>query len=560
MLELIRRYSNSIVVKIFLAVLAITFLLSFGISGLINRLLGKDYLVQVGDIKITTHDFQNEKHRKLDLMRSRVKHIDDKAESAKIFYQMVWESVISVASRDFGINVSDDVVQQYLGSDWKFRDESGHFSANLLRGFLRNAQIPEQVFIDFSRNDLKKVLMCEPFRYVSAHTGLDEFIKSKKEKRTLTILELNPPSFPVLEKPTEEDLEEFRTANASLFETKETRSFKILKLTEAEIEKTIEITPEELQEAYEFSPEREDKSFDELKEELTYTLKNEKLDAKVSDITRQIEDSLIGGEAIEEVAQKAGISPIEIRDVNADNQRIGSNESVIKEKYGKDVVAVAFSVDEGDDSSFFEALDENNKRIFLLVHVDSVNPKHVEELSKISEKVKKAWFESKQKEKALDLAKEFVDEKSKEGESLLAFAVKNGRIARTSKPFNRDGTIGNATEKENDKDKKKDEDSVVSAFYKNAFSLEKDEAGYGELNGKVIVYQVKEIIPNEDVLTDREKLMRELSAERTDDLYQQAIHYFSEKYKLDINENLVKEVVYGESSSGGGRINVDDMF
>ena len=125
--------------KIFLAVLAITFLLSFGISGLINRLLGKDYLVKVGDIQITVHDFQNEKHRTFDMMRSRIKNIDEKAEGRKILYQMIWESIISLAARDFGINVSDEVVQQYLGSNWKFRDENGHFSANLLRGFLRNA-------------------------------------------------------------------------------------------------------------------------------------------------------------------------------------------------------------------------------------------------------------------------------------------------------------------------------------------------------------------------------------------------------------------------------------
>ncbi|MDR1561197.1 MAG: SurA N-terminal domain-containing protein, partial [Holosporaceae bacterium] len=54
MLELIRRHSNSIIVKFFLTVLALTFIFCFGISDVIRKIVGKDYIVKIGNVKIST--------------------------------------------------------------------------------------------------------------------------------------------------------------------------------------------------------------------------------------------------------------------------------------------------------------------------------------------------------------------------------------------------------------------------------------------------------------------------------------------------------------------------
>ena len=547
MLELIRRYSHSPLIKALLTILAFTFVIYFGVSDVIRKIFGKDYIVKVGSIKITPDAFRQEKNRTISMMRSRVKNIDEKAESSKILYQMIWESIINLAAADFGLSVSDHVIEQYIGTAWKFKDEKGNFSANLLRGFLKKVDIPEQMFIDFSRKDIKKALINEPFKYLSPYDELDLFMRADKEKRILTILELNPASFPVLEKPTEEELDEFRTSNPELFETKETRSFRILKINESDIEKEIKITEDELKEAYEFSLDKDEKTFDEMKDELRTSLKDEKLESKLNDMTRQIEDSLIGGESVESVCEKFAISPIKYENVNDENKSEGKSE-VIKESYAKDVLSVAFSIDEGTDSTFFEVAEEKGARLFLLVHVDKIEPKHVEELSKISKKVKKEWLSSKQKEKALALAREFVEKSKESQENLMTFAAKNGRIATTSKAFNREGEID---------DKKAKKDPIIEQIHKNAFGLEKLQAAYEECNGKIVVYQLKKIVPVDDVMTDREKYAKQLVEQRTEDMYQQMINHLSKRYNMKVNYDVLKEV---DDSFAEKHLNFDDLF
>jgi hypothetical protein len=61
MLEFIRRHSQSIIVKAFLTILALTFVLFFGISDVIRRFIGKDYVVKIGSTKISPMELKIEK-------------------------------------------------------------------------------------------------------------------------------------------------------------------------------------------------------------------------------------------------------------------------------------------------------------------------------------------------------------------------------------------------------------------------------------------------------------------------------------------------------------------
>ena len=64
MLEFIRKHSSSLGVKIFLTVLALTFVFWFGISDIIRKVTGKDYIVKIGNIKISPERFKHEKAKK----------------------------------------------------------------------------------------------------------------------------------------------------------------------------------------------------------------------------------------------------------------------------------------------------------------------------------------------------------------------------------------------------------------------------------------------------------------------------------------------------------------
>ncbi|GHT98623.1 hypothetical protein FACS1894126_4280 [Alphaproteobacteria bacterium] len=155
MLELIRKYSGSPVVKFFLSILALTFIFCWGIPDIIRKFTGKDYLVKIGNIKITPTLFKFEKDKKLNMMRHNNKNIDEKAETLNILGQIINENVIDLAASDFGFVVSEDTIQAYLRGIYMFHDEDGRFDKARLHAFLHKIGFSEQVFIELLRKDIK---------------------------------------------------------------------------------------------------------------------------------------------------------------------------------------------------------------------------------------------------------------------------------------------------------------------------------------------------------------------------------------------------------------------
>ena len=172
MLELIRKYSKSIVVKIFLTVLAGSFFLFFGFSYVVDKLTGRDYVVKIANKKMPPQVFKYEKNKKLSAMKMRSGDIDDKEISNKILHQIIWENVIVLAANDFGVIVSDSTMYSHISNMDEFRTKDGHFDATNFRRFLRMMEISESEFLDFSRREIKSHIIQFPFRYISL---MDEF-------------------------------------------------------------------------------------------------------------------------------------------------------------------------------------------------------------------------------------------------------------------------------------------------------------------------------------------------------------------------------------------------
>jgi hypothetical protein len=557
MLELIRKYSNSIVVKVFLMVLAVTFVFCFGLSSIIRKYTGKDYLVKIGNVKISLPMFNLEKAKKLNMLRNRSKDVDEKAESSSILHQIIWENVIDLATSDFGFIVSDETIKKYISGMYMFRDKDGRFNAEMLRGFLYKIQVPEPTFIEFSRKDIKNGLIKAPFRYISVQGELDHYIKSRLEKRVLSVVELKPDSFFINEKPSAQELETFFSENPDLFMVDETRSFKILEFMESKIEENIKITEDEMKEAYEISPERESRTYEEMKAEIEADLKQEKAQTEINEKTRQIEDSLMAGGNIEEVAKKFGLNLITVSDVTM------TNNDTLKVKYKNDVLIVAFSTEDGTDSSFSEAADEKGNKLLWLVHVDSITPKRIAEFAKVQNKIQKEWLRKKQMEKAIEIANSFV-EQIKAGERLASLASKNAQTYSVTYSFDRNGDWeGKRQEEANKNDEKAPKkaprnekfDKIVSEMYKEAFLNSKKTAFFKEIDGVIVIAQVHEIIPAYAIdPNEREKLHASLIRETVEDLYQQLVGYLSKnRYEVKINHEMLKE-------GGGFDHQIDDIF
>jgi hypothetical protein len=475
--------------------------------------------------------FKIEKAKRLGMLKLHDKNTDEKILTANVIHQLIWENVVDQASQEYGIIVSNETIKKYISGMHVFRNKDGSFNANLLRGFLQRIQVPEAMFLELSKKDIKNALIKAPFTYISTAVECDQFIHANLEKRSVVFVELKPDSFKISEKPSQEALKEFYASHPDLFTAEETRSFKILELPESSIGKNIKISDEEIKEAYDRSSEKEDRSYDDMKKELESDLKQEKLQSEINEVTRQIEDALMAGESVLEVSKKFNLNVITVEEVDSHNRSATSN-NVIKLPYKNDVIAVAFSIDEGTESSFSETLDANKNKIYWLLHMDSVTPKHIIAFEKSSDKVIKEWTYHKQNEKAKAIASDFI-EKIKIGDNLKNLASKNNLSPKVTQLFDRKGTL---------QDKAKPS-SIINEIYENAFSMGKMEANYKEINGAVVVYCVQNIISSKKIdKKDESKYGAELLGEIVEDMYQQLVGYLSKKYKVKINYALLKEI------------------
>ena len=529
MLELIRKYSKSIVVKIFLTILAGSFFLFFGFSYVVNRLAGKDYVVKIADVKIHPQVFKYEKDKKLNAIKRRYGEVDDKELSSKILHQMIWENVTNLAAKDFGIIVSDSTVFNHISNMDEFRTDDGRFNATNLRRFLQIVGMTEEEFLQAQKREIKSHIIKFPFRYVSLKDEFEYYSKIVTEKRSLKFFEINPASFRITEKPTDEELEEFYNDNSEKFEIPERRSFDVLILSIDRVEKNTEIPQEEVIERARdlYGDDYTEKSLKEFMETDEFkSFKQERVAEAAEEITRQVQDDLVSGSTIEEITAKYGLRSLNVKNVKLDET------DKIPLPFKKDVMTVAFGSDEKEVGDFNEAEDSGKRLVQWLVYVSDVTPKHVEPIEQAKEKVKLAWYKAQQYNKALEVAN-YVISKAAEGEKFANLARgRNYRLKSTSY-FDSFGVTSDNNEKS----------EIIDSLYEEVFSKLKNEVGMKELNGKIVVYQVADI--SYDKKKEEEGWQRSfvsLLLDYSEDMYQQLIGYLSKKYEVKINYDVLKEV------------------
>ncbi|MBO7537044.1 MAG: SurA N-terminal domain-containing protein [Alphaproteobacteria bacterium] len=529
MLELIRKYSKSIVVKIFLTILAGSFFLFFGFSYVVNKLAGKDYVVKIADVKIHPQVFKYEKDKKLNAVKRRYGEVDDKELSNTILRQIIWENVISLAAKDFGIIVSDSSVFNHISNMDEFRTKDGHFSATNLRRFLQIVGMTEEEFLQSEKREIKSQIIKFPFRYISLGDEFAYYSKIATEERSLRFFEIDPTSFAITERPTDEELTEFYNNNSEKFEIPEKRSFDVLILSMDKVEKNTEIPQEEIIERARdiYGDDYTEKSLEEfMKTEEFKGFKQERVAEAAEEITRQVQDDLVSGSTIEEITTKYGLRSLSVKSVKLDEV------DEIPLPFKKDVMTVAFGSDENEVGDFNEAEDSSKKLVQWLVYVSDVTPKHVEPLEQAKERVKVEWRKDQQHNKALAVANEVISKVS-EGEKFADLVrIRNYRL-RSTNHFDSLGIVSDNSKKS----------EIIDSLHEEVFSKLKNEVGMKELNGKIVVYQVADI--SYDKKKEEENWQRSfvsLLLNYSDDMYQQLIGHLSKKYEVKINYDILKEI------------------
>ncbi len=226
MLASIRKFSKSFIAKIFIAIIALPFIM-WGMGDVFTS--GKqNILVEINDEKINSKDFVTHL-QKINLTREQVDSIGKSKLLDDILTNYISEKIIDIEREKKGIELNDNALMRIIVSDKSFQKDN-EFSRTKYEKFLLQNNYNAPTYERYLKGiELKAQLL----NYYSGGISLPEFVidelyKKENQIKEIEFINLNK----VYEKKIieEKDIEEFYKKNKDFFEEKfiSFRYFKLL--------------------------------------------------------------------------------------------------------------------------------------------------------------------------------------------------------------------------------------------------------------------------------------------------------------------------------------------
>lgn len=402
MLSLIRKNANSIWIKGGLFVVASTFLFFFGMTDVINKITGNDYIIKVGNVKIGPNLFKFEARKQAERLKKL--GITDEAQLMNItLSQIADEELTKQLMRKYGIMVDENLVKIYMYSIPMFRDKNGSLNRGAIRTFMSNMEMHENEFISFLKKDIQSMILGLPLSMCMPKVVAAEYIKSNFEKRNIKYVYIPYNSFSTKQACTNEDLEECFKNNVNKFLIAEKRNFEVLMISEDDIMRNINISDNDIAEEYKTRGESE--NLEKVRWSIREDLVKAEFDSKLNELIRNIEDDFAAAVSCEEIAKKYNLKKADFKEIHENYISPTNSTTALPRQLMDSVIKTAFSLDAGQESSFIEGLGKSNEKIQWLVHTSSIVPAHPKPFAEVKNEVMQIWIQDKQKELAIEHVK-----------------------------------------------------------------------------------------------------------------------------------------------------------
>lgn len=257
MLEAMRKGAQNIVVKIFLILLAVTFV-AWGVGDII-RGRSSDEIASVGELSITKTEFEEAKRRQILSIQSMVgrtlteEQIESLQVSALALNQLIDKKLMAMETFNLGLMVGDKVVSEKILSFPVFRDSQGRFSKAIFEQMLRSNGYTETTFIQSIKHDVAATFLTNSLTEASFvyPPVVEALYKVRNEKRVVDLITVTKDAVTFDQEPTNEELMQYHETHQQRFEEPEYRSISYITLDPRELGQEIDITEEELQQVYE---------------------------------------------------------------------------------------------------------------------------------------------------------------------------------------------------------------------------------------------------------------------------------------------------------------------
>lgn len=382
MLETIRKYTGSFVVKLLFVVL----ILSFGVWGVADVFRpggGRDWAVRVGDVEIPTQTIRDDYQRELRRLRQTVgEGLTDETARAfglpnQVVSGVVARTLLDLEAGRLGLIASDDAVRQAIQADPTFHGPNGTFDPNVLRQVLQVNGLSEDGFVRLVRGDMVRRMLVSS---AAAGAGVpepvvDALYRHREERRTAEYVLVATSAVGEVGEPDDTQLKAFYEAHPERFSAPEYRSATAVILSAPAVAASLKVPDAEIEEAYaarrsEFTePERRALEQVLVQDEATAEAAAERLrqGAAASAVAADMGGTATGGR-LENVSQAQ--LPRELGAV-AFSLAEGETSGAVKSALGWHVLKVA-AIEPGREKSLAEARDQLQREIAENKAVDEI--------------------------------------------------------------------------------------------------------------------------------------------------------------------------------------------
>jgi peptidyl-prolyl cis-trans isomerase D len=419
MIQSFQKFSQSRVAKVFLAIVALSFLAFFGGGGWFRPHDPHAVVANVGTLSISRYELAEkvqQASQRLATQSGQAMTPEQLLEAGlpqMILWGLINDLLLNLEAKHLGLTVSDDVIRDRIHSMKAFQNAKGEFDREHFEQILRSNGFSEESFIAEIREELIREQLANAVM-VGAYLPeemVDSLFTAQYQYRQASMVVVSASEIPPPAAPSEDVLQAFYKENKQGFKRPELRNITLLMLDPDVIAKGIVVSPEEIKSIYEAKPDLYGKmTLENATPLIMAEVQKEKATEQIFKITQDLDDKIAGGATFEELAptvQGAQLLKLKEMDKNGrDQMGVLIFQTPNDKEVAEEVLKTAFELDEGSDIPFTQA---RNGAAYTL-KVDKIMPSALQPFSEIKDLVLKKWTETEQYKAAYAKAEKYVND------------------------------------------------------------------------------------------------------------------------------------------------------
>ena len=254
-----RKFSESFVCKIILAVLAISMILAFGVGNVFDAFQRKSAAISVSGRSVSMDSLLRAFQDNVAQMQRRMggRYISTQVAIAQGWVEMTIAQQIDQILKeemrdDLGVVASDEAVRNYLTANPNFKTMSGQFDRRLFEAYLRQMNLSERAFLDKLRQEVAYHHVADAVQAVSSVPAVLQkaLYGYENEKRSLSLVRIDSTQVPVAQKPSQKDLESYYEQMQDDLFSPEYRNLSTLEVSPQTLSSLISVSEEDIKAAF----------------------------------------------------------------------------------------------------------------------------------------------------------------------------------------------------------------------------------------------------------------------------------------------------------------------